>query len=207
MATDKQLQANRVNAKRSSGPRSDRGKRAVALNAIKHGLSMPLSSALGRPDASRHGNGHGHGHTALQTIADLITPECSSPEAARHIALTILEFERNETAQREFFMSCCAQPQGLPAGAQLIEAVRQRYPEYDMLQEYIDEELLLSARPDRRWIAKGMKIMQSLQQEFIQSRQQEQNEAVKRWKASQRYFKRAANQLAKALRADARAQS
>ena len=143
----------------------------------------------------------------MQAIAELITPECTSQETARRIASTILEFERNETAQREFFMSCCVEPQGLPAGAELLEAVRQRYPEYDMVQEYIDEELLLNARPDKRWISKGMKIMQNLQQEFIQSRQQEQTEVVRRWKASQRYFKRAANQLAKALRADARAQS
>lgn len=195
MATDRQVQANRANAKRSSGPRSDRGKRAVALNAIKHGLSMPLSSALGQAD--------GQDHPALQVITELIAPECTSPEAARRIASSILEFERNEIAQREFFMSCCVEPQGLPAGAELVEAVRQRYPEYDMLQDAMDEELLLSARPDRRWIAKGMKIMQNLQQEFIQAHQQEQTEAVKRWKSSQRYLKRAANQLAKALRADA----
>ena len=199
MANDRQVQANRANAKRSSGPISERGKRAVALNAVKHGLSMPLSSALGQPDAQDH--------PALQAIAELIAPECTSLEAARHIASTILEFERNETAQREFFISCCVEPQGLPAGAELIEAVRQRYPEYDMLQDTMDEELLLNARPDRRWIAKGMKIMQNLQQEFIQARQQEQTEAVKRWKASQRYLKRAANQLAKALRADTRSQS
>ena len=198
MATDRQVQANRANAKRSSGPKSERGKRAVALNAIKHGLSIPLSSALGQPD--------GQDHPALQAIAELIAPECTSPETARHIALTILEFERNETAQREFFISCCVEPQGLPVGSRLMEAVRQRYPEYDMLQDAMDEELLLNARPDRRWIAKGMKIMQNLQQEFIQARQQEQTEAVKRWKSSQRYLKRAANQLSKALRTDTRGQ-
>jgi hypothetical protein len=198
MATDRQVQANRANAKRSSGPRSDRGKRAAALNAIKHGLSMPLSSALGQPD--------GQNHPALQTIAELIAPDCTSPETARHIAWTILEFERNETAQREFFMSCCAQPQGLPAGAQLVEAVRQRYPEYDMLQDAMDEELLLNAMPDRRRVAKGMKIMQNMQLEFIQAHQQEQTKVWKCWKASQRYLKRAANQLAKALRANVRSQ-
>ncbi len=198
MATDRQVQANRANAKRSSGPRSERGKRAIALNAVKHGLSIPLASALGQPD--------GQDHPALQAIAELIAPECTSQETARRIALTILEFERNEIAQREFFMSCCVESQGLPAGAELVEAVRQRYPEYDMMQELIDEELLLSARPDKRWIVKGMKIMQNLQQEFIQARQQEQTEAVKRWKSSQRYLKRAANQLAKALRTDTHSQ-
>ena len=117
MATDRQVQANRANAKRSSGPKSERGKRAVALNAVKHGLSMPLASALCQPDDQED--------PALQAIAELIAAECNSPGSARHIASTILEFERNETAQREFFMSCCAQPQGVPAGAQLIEAVRQ----------------------------------------------------------------------------------
>jgi hypothetical protein len=198
MATDRQVQANRANAKQSSGPKSERGKRVVALNAIKHGLSMPLSSALGQPD--------GQDHPALQAIAELIDPECTSPEIARRIASTILEFERNEIVQREFFISCCAQQQALPAGAQLVEAVRQRYPEYDMLQDAMYEELLLNARPDRRWIAKGMKVMQKLQQEFIQSRLQEQTGAWIRWGASQRYLKRAANQLAKALRANVRGQ-
>ena len=195
MATDRQVQANRANAKRSSGPKSDRGKRAVALNAIKHGLSMPLASALGQPDAQDH--------PALQAIAELIAPECTSLEAARLIASTILEFERNETAQREFFMSCCVEPQGLPVGAQLVEAVRQRYPEYDMVQDFIDDELEFKSRPDRRWIAKGLKFMQKMQLAFIKARQKEQTLAVKRWKSSQRYLKRAANQLAKALRADA----
>lgn len=199
MATDRQVQANRANAKRSSGPSSERGKRAVALNAIKHGLSVPLSSPLDQPD--------GQDHPAMQAIAELIDLECTSPEAARRIASTILEFERNEIAQREFFMSCCVEPQGLPAGAELLEAVRQRYPEYDMLQELMDEELQFKSRPDRRWIAKGMKVMQNMQLEFIQARQQEQTEAVRRWKASQRYLKRAANQLAKALRSDTRSQS
>ena len=136
----------------------------------------------------------------------MIAAECNSPGSARHIASTILEFERNEIAQREFFMSCCLETQGLPAGAQLVAAVRQHYPEYDMLQELIHEELEFKSRPDKRWIAKGMKVMQKMQLEFIHAHQQEQTDAVKRWKSSLRYMKRAANQLVKALRADTRSQ-
>ena len=38
MATQKQLEANRLNAKRSTGPKSGEGKRVVAQNALKHGV-------------------------------------------------------------------------------------------------------------------------------------------------------------------------
>jgi hypothetical protein len=38
MATERQIQANRRNAARSTGPRTAEGKRASRLNAVKHGL-------------------------------------------------------------------------------------------------------------------------------------------------------------------------
>jgi hypothetical protein len=38
MASSRQNEANRRNAQKSTGPRTDKGKRKVALNAMKHGL-------------------------------------------------------------------------------------------------------------------------------------------------------------------------
>ena len=38
MATDKQIKANRENAKKSTGPKTSEGKAAVSKNALKHGL-------------------------------------------------------------------------------------------------------------------------------------------------------------------------
>lgn len=38
MATPKQIQANRLNAQQSTGPRTDEGKSIVAQNALKHGV-------------------------------------------------------------------------------------------------------------------------------------------------------------------------
>ena len=48
--TEKQLRANRRNAKRSTGPRSDEGKRRVAHNAITHGV---FAKELLLPDENR----------------------------------------------------------------------------------------------------------------------------------------------------------
>ena len=47
MATDKQLQANRANATKSTGPRSQAGKARSRLNSWKHGLSAKLIMIVG----------------------------------------------------------------------------------------------------------------------------------------------------------------
>jgi hypothetical protein len=44
MATEKQITANRANAKRSSGPKSAAGQLKSSRNAYRHGLSLPLSA-------------------------------------------------------------------------------------------------------------------------------------------------------------------
>ena len=42
MASEKQIAANRANAKRSTGPKTAAGKRNSSGNALRHGLSKPL---------------------------------------------------------------------------------------------------------------------------------------------------------------------
>jgi hypothetical protein len=46
MATERQLAANRANARRSTGPRSIGGKKRVSGNAYRHGLSLTISSIV-----------------------------------------------------------------------------------------------------------------------------------------------------------------
>ncbi len=56
MATDRQLQANRENAKKSTGPRSPEGKQRSSQNALKHGLLAADSVIPGEDpaDFDRH---------------------------------------------------------------------------------------------------------------------------------------------------------
>ena len=45
LASERQIAANRRNAAKSTGPRSDAGKKRVGNNAYRHGLSLNLTSA------------------------------------------------------------------------------------------------------------------------------------------------------------------
>ena len=45
MASERQLAANRANARKSTGPRSAPGKKRASRNALKHGLTTPVSGA------------------------------------------------------------------------------------------------------------------------------------------------------------------
>ena len=45
MATERQIAANRRNARNSAGPRSESGKQRASQNAFKHGLTVRLARA------------------------------------------------------------------------------------------------------------------------------------------------------------------
>src|SRR5262249_41054591 len=44
MATERQIAANRRNARKSTGPRSGRGKKGASRNAYRHGLTLNITS-------------------------------------------------------------------------------------------------------------------------------------------------------------------
>jgi len=80
--TEAQLEANRANAQKSTGPRSPEGKRRVRLNSLRHGLTgqtvvMPFED-----------------HKAYERHTARIT-ECLKPETDRErgLALSIANAE------------------------------------------------------------------------------------------------------------------
>lgn len=87
----KQARANRLNALRSTGPRSVEGKRSSSVNATRHGLTSPVESS----DWAPH----------LEPLALILEhDEGLTASNARELARRIVDYERNVQYQRERFV-------------------------------------------------------------------------------------------------------
>jgi hypothetical protein len=82
MTSPKQKAANRLNAIKSTGPRTQEGIRSASLNAVKHRLSLPVSE-------------HTFGKE-IAAVADLVRKDCTNDNQARELAKRIIDYERNE---------------------------------------------------------------------------------------------------------------
>jgi hypothetical protein len=84
MATEKQIAANRANAKRSTGPKTEDGRRASSRNALRHGMCRDLPVDESNP-------------TKVDNLVRALTPQEAPGDqiaAARQIALIQLELSR-----------------------------------------------------------------------------------------------------------------
>ena len=87
MTSAKQRAANWANGLRSQAGRNKEGLRPASLNAMKHGLSLPVDEV-------------GFGKEIFQ-IAELIRDECIDLSQAKELAKRIIDFERNEAFLRD----------------------------------------------------------------------------------------------------------
>lgn len=91
MTSQKQRNANRLNARRSSGPKSDAGRIRSSINARKHGLTSSIETS----DWS----------SKIQPLVDVLSQDGLSFGKCRSLAKAILEFERNIDYQRKRFLN------------------------------------------------------------------------------------------------------
>lgn len=82
MASPKQRAANKANALKSTGPRSDQGKARSRINATKHALSLPVDETVFSNE--------------IKSVASLIRGDCDSDFQAHELAKRIIDYERNE---------------------------------------------------------------------------------------------------------------
>jgi len=178
-----QRRANRRNALKSTGPKSDRGRQRASLNSTTHGLSRPAE-----PEERR---------AAVDLILVALEGEPMEDRARERIAEVIFEFERNVAHQREIFQSrhiAADEGQGTTEAPEIVVAPDEEIEELIMISE-------IHGGPDegeRAWLNEARRFM--MRQQRLK-RARDRREAIEALIAADRYFRRSANQLIKALKA------
>jgi len=163
--------ANKRNAQRSTGPKSQKGKRASSQNAISHGLTQPL-------DVSSDPN-------YARVIAALIKDGYEALDA-NHIASALMGYRRVMEAHEAAYQNVSRPKEA--GNLQLLEILILDYEEGFF-------EYPITPREYR-----GFKFDYIKTQGKIELEGTEMMRRVKQLKPMIRYQRRAVNQLAKALR-------
>jgi predicted outer membrane protein len=119
----RQLAANRRNARLGTGPRSAAGKRSVAVNALRHGLSIPVFADPGLA-------------TEVVELAERIAKGSTDPEVrerARDVAAAQIDVERVRRA-RHLLIDRPAT--GAPVSKARSDAMRETIQELWALDRY-----------------------------------------------------------------------
>ena len=112
MTSQRRIEANRRNARRSTGPRTDDGKARSRLNAVKHGLSASLPALVDTP--------------AARELASLLSQGAADPAAAARLAMAEALLERCRQVRASLSAGVPDDAEGTDAerAAAVAEAVR-----------------------------------------------------------------------------------
>ena len=98
MATQKQIEANRQNALKSTGPKSEAGKAASSANALSHGLSASLDAVLPDEDADAFER------LRQGVIADLAPAGALQGALAERVAVLLWRLDRAARLEAQLFV-------------------------------------------------------------------------------------------------------
>ena len=172
MASAEQIAANRHNAQRSSGPKTEQGKRRSAVNARRHGLTVAAELS----EWAVH----------LPQLQALLQAEGLQPSEARELALRILDYERNlqhlQTVLREDGGTRTATPQ-----------VAEDFRSAAQVRGWAEDKAFGFSRAERGHLRQLGKIIERAAKHKMQ-------DAERQLQRADRHYRRAANQLLKGLR-------
>jgi len=187
MTSPKQRAANKANALKSTGPKSDKGKRRASVNATKHALSLPINERAFEAE--------------ITAVVALIRDECDSDPQATELARRIIDYERNEAFS--------INQNALDVNAEIKDWAMDphRFALYGLVQQHENKERVPVTFTTRNKKPKGkerteeIKFIEDflkLQDKVMLGRARDQQTKLTN---SLRYQKRAINQLIKGVRA------
>lgn len=166
--------ANRLNALKSTGPRTAQGRKISAQNSTRHGLSVPLPPHIIDP--------------LQQELTLLIQLDGIATDTARDLAQKIIDYERNLSFLREMFEYDMIVFQGVEKSKDLGILKWQKGFENKLTDIHAN---FLKGMP---WELENVLRLPTQMNKIIAKTKKDG--LVK----SRRYFKRSSNQLIKALR-------
>ena len=186
MTSPKQRAANKANALRSTGPKSDEGKRRASVNATKHALSLPIDERAFEAE--------------LRAVVALIRDDCDSDTQATELAKCIIDYERNEA----FLIKQIE----MDVNAEINDWAMDphRFALYGLVQQHQNKERVTvtfttpNKKPNGKERTEEIKFIEGflkLQDKAVLGRAKELQTKLTN---SQRYQKRAINQLVKGVR-------
>ncbi len=183
-ASVQKRQANRRNALRSTGPKSQPGKSRSSKNAQIHGLSVTSQIDLTDP--------------ILTQLTRVIAEDGVDNYLAQEIANRIVSYERNQAYQRTLF-SQLQQPSRTETAVH--EEMRNSFgKELDLMADFLDEKRYLGTgikKSDLNFVINTQRKMLKL---TLRQIKRHEAEHAKRVRNSVRYLKRSSNQLIKSLK-------
>jgi len=199
VASPEKRAANRRNALKSTGPRTELGKKLAAQNSTRHGLSVPPG-----PGAA----------PLINELTAVLEGEGISQAQAKDLALKIMEYERNlsheldqlrvkpvdTSKQKRTQLEQDESDDEAEEGLRLLDPIARKYfPEFEpMMEDYLLDSQFRRVKPS----SKDLREIQQMAARAHRLSWRLENQQVKERLIGQgRYMKRATNQLIKAIKA------
>jgi hypothetical protein len=183
-ASAQKRQANRRNALRSTGPKSQPGKSRSSRNARMHGLSVISQIGISDPK--------------LTQLTRMIAEDDVDNYLAQEISNRIVSYERNQAYQRTLF-SELQQPSQTETA--IHEEMRNSFgKELDLMADFLDEKRYFGAGIKKSDLNFVINMQQKMLKLTLRQIKRQEAEHAKRVRNSVRYLKRSSNQLIKSLK-------
>ena len=185
MSSPKKRLSSRANSLKSTGPRTQAGRRRSSVNALRHGLSVP---SLGSADPLH-----------LRLVA-ILSGEVADVGHARWVASAMLDYERNLHYQRELYLERFAPPGSMAPMAAGAGIEAQLGQEFEAMQDVLEHLHFVNGRHDLRDLVYVARFKLKAQARFSRTLARQHRAQGVRASRSLRYLRRSSNQLVKALR-------